>query len=493
MLKWNKLWYNFYMRIFSWLKGLFNKDINISKVDKSNLIACAKSGSKIKFGTSLDVEEGFVAVLCHKNKVGDLFTPGRYRLDVPNMPILNRLEKLTKPNKKGELPKVFSADIYYINLANFDNQYFFGSKVRIKDNKYKNLSATLSGKFSYQISSPIDFLEALFTQFGIVKNSIAIDELSGWVSNLVEKKVQKNAPSVYELYCRDTNCFEGLIEYINKNLNDVGVKLQNIEITEVKFPKRIYEKVKLSATEIVEQRNTIKVETQLKENTNIEISENSQLTNATPQSNSIQTEQNQQDFLVENNNERGAPSLDTASQNNNKDGIEIESQNEVSLNGFEEPIEKTIEYKKCLHCGALNHKDSKICFQCHADIKWDSVSLLTVLQRLWRRYPLDIFSLNIIAINQNNLRLSILCLQFLNAWIIIATQRNRGYMEKIQITKDMTLSEVMSYRQNAFQVFLGFGMHCFSCPVSQMETVEEAAMVHDCDLNLLLEKLNEVD
>lgn len=66
-------------------------------------------------------------------------------------------------------------------------------------------------------------------------------------------------------------------------------------------------------------------------------------------------------------------------------------------------------------------------------------------------------------------------------------------MEKVQITKDMTLGEVMRYRQNAFQVFLGFGMHCFSCPISQMETVEEASMVHDCDLELLLEKLNEID
>lgn len=66
-------------------------------------------------------------------------------------------------------------------------------------------------------------------------------------------------------------------------------------------------------------------------------------------------------------------------------------------------------------------------------------------------------------------------------------------MDKIEITKDMTLSEVMANRENAFQVFLGFGMHCFSCPVSQMETVEEAAMVHDCDLELLLKKLNEID
>jgi len=37
----------------------------------------------------------------------------------------------------------------------------------------------------------------------------------------------------------------------------------------------------------------------------------------------------------------------------------------------------------------------------------------------------------------------------------------------------------------------GFGMHCFSCPMSQMETIEEAAMVHGVDADLMLAKLNE--
>ena len=66
-------------------------------------------------------------------------------------------------------------------------------------------------------------------------------------------------------------------------------------------------------------------------------------------------------------------------------------------------------------------------------------------------------------------------------------------MKKVEITKDMTLAEVLNYRDKAPEVLMGFGMHCFSCPVSQMETVEEAAMVHDCDLELLLKKLNEAD
>lgn len=34
------------------------------------------------------------------------------------------------------------------------------------------------------------------------------------------------------------------------------------------------------------------------------------------------------------------------------------------------------------------------------------------------------------------------------------------------------------------------GMHCLGCPASQMETLEEAAMVHGIDCGLLVEKIN---
>ena len=64
-------------------------------------------------------------------------------------------------------------------------------------------------------------------------------------------------------------------------------------------------------------------------------------------------------------------------------------------------------------------------------------------------------------------------------------------MKKVEINKDMTIAEVLNYKKDAPQVLMGFGMHCFSCPVSQMETLEEASAVHDCDLELLIKKLNE--
>ena len=64
-------------------------------------------------------------------------------------------------------------------------------------------------------------------------------------------------------------------------------------------------------------------------------------------------------------------------------------------------------------------------------------------------------------------------------------------MKKKEITKDMTIGEVMKSNENLADVFMGFGMHCFSCPVSQMETIEQAAAVHGIELDFLLKKLNE--
>ena len=59
-----------------------------------------------------------------------------------------------------------------------------------------------------------------------------------------------------------------------------------------------------------------------------------------------------------------------------------------------------------------------------------------------------------------------------------------------KITKDMTIGEVLEINKDAKVILSGFGMHCFSCPMSQMETIEEASMVHGVDVELMLEKLN---
>ncbi|WP_425446273.1 DUF1858 domain-containing protein [Dethiothermospora halolimnae] len=59
------------------------------------------------------------------------------------------------------------------------------------------------------------------------------------------------------------------------------------------------------------------------------------------------------------------------------------------------------------------------------------------------------------------------------------------------ITKDMLIGEILRTRSDAPEILMRFGMGCVGCPSSQMETLEQAAMVHGLELEPLLEALNE--
>ena len=63
--------------------------------------------------------------------------------------------------------------------------------------------------------------------------------------------------------------------------------------------------------------------------------------------------------------------------------------------------------------------------------------------------------------------------------------------KKTTVSKTTQIGEVLSLNPNVKEILLGFGLHCFGCPMSQMETLEEAAAVHGVDVDLMVEKINE--
>lgn len=60
----------------------------------------------------------------------------------------------------------------------------------------------------------------------------------------------------------------------------------------------------------------------------------------------------------------------------------------------------------------------------------------------------------------------------------------------MEITKDMRIAELIRVKPEAVEILLSFGLGCIGCPASQMESLEEAAMVHGLDVNDLLIALN---
>lgn len=60
----------------------------------------------------------------------------------------------------------------------------------------------------------------------------------------------------------------------------------------------------------------------------------------------------------------------------------------------------------------------------------------------------------------------------------------------MKVTKDTVIGQILQDKPESIGTLMSFGMGCVMCPASQMETLEEASMVHGLDVNLIVDALN---
>ena len=59
------------------------------------------------------------------------------------------------------------------------------------------------------------------------------------------------------------------------------------------------------------------------------------------------------------------------------------------------------------------------------------------------------------------------------------------------INKDMIIADMLKIDPGIAAILMASGMHCIGCPSSQMESLEEAAMVHGMDVDVLVQQIND--
>ena len=59
-----------------------------------------------------------------------------------------------------------------------------------------------------------------------------------------------------------------------------------------------------------------------------------------------------------------------------------------------------------------------------------------------------------------------------------------------RVNKSTMIGELLQIDENVAPSLLNIGMHCLGCPSSQMETIEQAAMVLGIDPDMLVDEIN---
>jgi len=67
--------------------------------------------------------------------------------------------------------------------------------------------------------------------------------------------------------------------------------------------------------------------------------------------------------------------------------------------------------------------------------------------------------------------------------------------EITMVTKETPIKELLNIVPEAEEILLGYGLHCVGCHFSDMDTLEDGAMMHgltDEDIELMIRDVNEI-
>ena len=74
--------------------------------------------------------------------------------------------------------------------------------------------------------------------------------------------------------------------------------------------------------------------------------------------------------------------------------------------------------------------------------------------------------------------------------ILSSENKRKEVLIMARVSKSTMIGELLQIDADVAPILLNIGMHCLGCPSSQMETIEEAAMVHGIDADDLVEEIN---
>lgn len=403
------------MKLIDKIKSLFKKEIKTPSIAGERPVTVSNPNGVIKIGTKLTVDENYVAVICTKGKVCDIFIKGEYELTPGVMQKANRIRKLSIPNKKGKYKKDFKGFIYYINLQQFDDKFSSYNGVIVKEKKLFTSVVGINGEFSYKIQNPKKFMEMLTMEYYNVSGELPNEKLRLLAGQYTDKFIQGKRLKFSYFYNNNPTISEGLSDYMKKQFLSVGIELVDIKIDSFEFSKKLLKQIdsgKIFVKDVasvyeekenkeqalrdvvengqdqinlnLENEENIEIDTnesksqqeevyqnnkqELEDDINNNILDNNQM-NINLTNNAITTEEFENDLFENTYNELS----DTESQYKYENATESNENENKRFEEIEQIVDNdedgvvtadVIKIKKCNNCGASNSGDSEKCFNC---------------------------------------------------------------------------------------------------------------------------------
>ena len=225
------------MGLFQKVRGEFIDIIQWTEPDQSDILAWRfqRYNNEIKMGAQLTVREGQTAVFVNEGKLADVFTPGMYRLQTQNLPILSTLK-----GWKYGFDSPFRAEVYFICTRQFtDLKWGTPNPIMMSDAQFGVVRIRAFGTYAMHISDPTTFLrQQVATNPEFETFQIADQMRDTIVSRLTDVLGQAHIPAL-ELAGNYSKLSQLALEKIKPDLASLGVALTLFYVENISLPPEV--------------------------------------------------------------------------------------------------------------------------------------------------------------------------------------------------------------------------------------------------------------
>ncbi len=205
--------------------------------DTSNTLAYRfpRYGNEIKNGAMLTVREGQLAILVNEGEAADVFSPGLYKLETANMPILSTLQ-----GWKHGFESPFKAEVYFFNTRVFtDMKWGLRNPLMMRDPEFGVVRLRAFGSYAFRVTDP----KVLLTEIVGTDGHFVLEEIDQQLKNLIvtafARVVTESGVPVLDLAASYDDLGRFLKEQINPVFGQYGLQLQTMLVENISLPEAV--------------------------------------------------------------------------------------------------------------------------------------------------------------------------------------------------------------------------------------------------------------
>lgn len=231
------------MGLISYIKGLFNKDLECTEDISNHFVYFFPLKKPIKINSNIIVPNGFDAVFVAKDTVCDVLKEGKHKIINASLPVLFTKLKLTRPNKKGKLPKKFKCDIYFVNLSDISTNFIGETPFILKSYTFGKVKGFAEGMIDFRVTDPQALIERILLDMPYIKNGRAIGVISTSAGDEINHALEHSETKFRDIITHPNAIHKYLAQEMPDKLDYMGVRILDAEISALKLNKKVQEKV----------------------------------------------------------------------------------------------------------------------------------------------------------------------------------------------------------------------------------------------------------